>query len=126
MTREWCVDLVHLFAFLTATQPETREAALDLANDSGHHTPQFLPRLFSEIGKRGVIDVLRHGIKHGQHDITLFYGTPSPRQRRSRRLCNAQNRFSVTRQLALQPGRDAPGARPRASSSTACQSPLSS
>jgi type I restriction enzyme R subunit len=94
--REWCVDLVQLSAFLTATQPKT-VAALDLANDSPARR-QFLSRLFNEIGKRGVIDVLRHGIKHGQHDITLFYGTPSPGNEKQAAL-NAQNCFSVTRQL---------------------------
>jgi type I restriction enzyme, R subunit len=94
--REWCVDLLQLSAFLTATQPKT-VAALDLANDSPARR-QFLSRLFNEIGKRGVIDVLRQGIKHGQHDITLFYGTPSPGNDKQTAL-NAQNRFSVTRQL---------------------------
>jgi type I restriction enzyme, R subunit len=94
--REWCVDLAHLSAFLNATQPKT-VPALDLANDSPARR-QFLSRLFNEIGKRGVIDLLRHGIKHGQHDITLFYGTPSPDNEKQAAL-NAQNRFSVTRQL---------------------------
>jgi hypothetical protein len=32
----------------------------------------FDARLFKEIGKRGVIDVLRHGVKHGPHHVTLF------------------------------------------------------
>lgn len=38
---------------------------------------KFLTRLSSEIGKRGVVDVLRKGIEHhpvGHFD--LFYGTP--------------------------------------------------
>jgi hypothetical protein len=35
-------------------------------------------RLEGEIGKRGIIDVLRNGVKHGQHDIDRFYGAPSP------------------------------------------------
>jgi hypothetical protein len=94
--REWCVDLAHVSAFLNATQPKTA-AALDLPNDSPARR-QFLSRLFNEIGKRGVIDVLRHGIKHGQHDITLFYGTSSPGNEKQAAL-NAQNRFSVARQL---------------------------
>ncbi len=94
--REWCVDLAQLSTFLTATQPKIA-AALDLANDSPTRR-QFLSRLFNEIGKRGVIDVLRHGIKHGPLDITLFYGTPSPGNEKAAAL-NAQNRFTVTRQL---------------------------
>ena len=51
-----------------------------------------------EIGKRGVIDVLRHGVKHGPHAIDLFYGTPSPGNLKAAARF-ALNRFSVTRQL---------------------------
>jgi type I restriction enzyme R subunit len=42
--------------------------------------------------------VLRHGVKHGPHDITLFYGTPSAGNDKAAAL-HALNRFSVTRQL---------------------------
>jgi type I restriction enzyme R subunit len=58
------------------TQPEVAEA-LDL-NDDGPTRRKFLARLQGEITKRGTIDVLRHGIKHGPHQLDLFYGTPSP------------------------------------------------
>jgi type I restriction enzyme, R subunit len=94
--REWCVDLVHLTEFINTTQPELA-AALDLPNDSPTRR-QFLARLSTEIGKRGVIDVLRNGLKHGPHDATLFYATASPGNERAISL-NAQNRLSVTRQL---------------------------
>lgn len=94
--RGYCVDLVHLKAFVLATQPKLAEA-FDLANDSPTRR-QFLARLEKEIGSRGVIDVLRKGIKHGAHDLTLFYATPSPDNAKAVEL-HAQNRFSVTRQL---------------------------
>ncbi|MBL8889137.1 MAG: type I restriction endonuclease subunit R [Planctomycetaceae bacterium] len=94
--RGYCVDLVHLQAFVLATQPKLAEA-FDLANDSPTRR-QFLARLEKEIGSRGVIDVLRRGIKHGPHDLTLFYATPSPDNAKAVAL-HAQNRFSVTRQL---------------------------
>ena len=74
--REYAVDLVQLTAFLRATQPDTADA-LDLDHD-GPTRRKFLARLQGEITKRGVIDVLRKGIKHGAHDLDLFYGTPSP------------------------------------------------
>ena len=57
--RAWTVDLVQLRAFVAATQPALL-AALDLDNDSPTRQ-KFLARLQGEIGKRGVIDVLRHG-----------------------------------------------------------------
>ena len=94
--REYCVDLAYLSAFLRATQPEAAEA-LDLSNDSPARR-KFLARLQGEISKRGAIDVLRHGIKHGPHHIDLFYGTPSPGNPAAAERF-AANRFSVTRQL---------------------------
>ena len=39
---------------------------------------KFLARLSGEIGKRGVIDVLRNGVDHGPLHFDLFFGTPSP------------------------------------------------
>jgi len=94
--REYCVDLAQLAMFFHATQPEAAEA-LALDGDSPARR-KFLARLQGEIGKRGVIDVLRHGIRHGEHDLALFYGTPSPVNAEA---CERfeQNRFTVTRQL---------------------------
>src|ERR1039457_5415862 len=94
--RSYAVDLIQLTAFTAATQPELIEA-LDLNNDSPTRQT-FLARLQGEITKRGVIDVLRHGVKHGAHSIELFYGTPSPGNAKAEER-NAANRFSVTRQL---------------------------
>jgi type I restriction enzyme R subunit len=94
--RAWTVDLVQLRAFIVSTQPPLA-AALDLDND-GPTRQKFLSRLQGEIGKRGVIDVLRHGIKHGPHDVSLFYGTPSVGNPKAGERF-LLNRFSVTRQL---------------------------
>ena len=94
--RSECVDLNHLRAFLEATQPDTA-AELSLESDSPTRR-RFLDRLKTEITSRGIIDVLRLGIRHGQHNITLFYGTPSPDNTLAQERY-LQNRFSVTRQL---------------------------
>ena len=94
--REYCVDLVQLTAFLNATQPEVAEV-LALGED-GPTRRKFLARLQGEITKRGTIDVLRNGIKHGAHDLELFYATPSVDNQKAKALYEA-NRFSVTRQL---------------------------
>ena len=94
--REYCVDLAQLAAFLHDTQPETAEAlALD---EDGPTRRKFLARLQGEISKRGTIEVLRHGIRHGAHDLNLFYGTPSPGNEQAEARFK-QNRFTVTRQL---------------------------
>lgn len=94
--RAWTVDLVQLCAFIDATQPLLVEA-FDLDNDSPARQ-KFLARLQGEIGRRGVIDVLRNGVKHGAHHADLFYGTPSPGNAKAAERF-ALNRFSVIRQL---------------------------
>lgn len=94
--REYAVDLVQLKAFLNSTQPEVVES-LDLKNASPTRQ-KFLARLQGEITKRGIIDVLREGVKHGPHNLDLFYGTPTPGNTKAEERY-ALNRFSVTRQL---------------------------
>jgi type I restriction enzyme R subunit len=94
--REYAVDLAQLYAFGQATQ-EPLVAAFNL-NEDGPVRQKFLARLQGEITKRGVIDVLRSGIKHGAHHLDLFYGTPSPGNPKAAARF-ALNRFSVTRQL---------------------------
>src|SRR5262245_51465425 len=94
--REYAVDLAQLSGFLRATQPDTADA-LDLDHD-GPTRRKFLARLQGEVTKRGVIDVLRKGIKHGAHELDLFYGTPSAGNLPAIERYTA-NRFSVTRQL---------------------------
>ncbi|MEA3366473.1 MAG: type I restriction endonuclease subunit R [Candidatus Hydrogenedentes bacterium] len=95
-SREHVVDLAKLREFLEATQPMVDEA-LALDQDCPKRT-QFLHRLDAEIAKRGVIDVLRKGVKHGPVSLDLFYGTPTPGNTKAAQL-HAANIFSVTRQL---------------------------
>ena len=94
--REYCVDRVQFAAFLRATQPEAAEA-LALEED-GPTRRKFLARLQGEISKRGTIDVLRHGVRHGAHNLDLFYGTPSAGNPQAEERFE-QNRFTVVRQL---------------------------
>ena len=94
--REYCIDLIQLRAFLNTTQPEAA-AALRLTED-GPNRRRFLARLQGEIAKRGTIDVLRNGIRHGPHDLDLFYGTPSAENEKAKQRFK-QNCFTVTRQL---------------------------
>ena len=94
--REFCIDRVQLAAFLHATQPDAAESlALD---EDGPIRRKFLARLQGEISKRGTIDVLRHGVKHGPLDLALFYGTPSAGNPQARERFE-QNRFTIVRQL---------------------------
>ena len=94
--REYCIDLVQLSAFLRATQPEAAETLA--VSEDGPTRRAFLTRLQGEVIKRGTIDVLRNGIKHGALHLDLFYGTPSAHNPQAQERFE-QNRFTVTRQL---------------------------
>lgn len=75
--REYCVDLAQLSALLSSNTPPEVCEALDLGAD-GPTRRKFLARLQGEISKRGTIDVLRHGLKHGPH---TGCNRPTPRRR---------------------------------------------
>ncbi len=94
--RDHAVDLAKLLAFLRATQPKTVEALV--LDEDGPKRQQFLHRLQGEIARRGVVDVLRKGIKHGPLSVELFYTTPTPGNTKAEELFRA-NVLSVTRQL---------------------------
>ncbi len=94
--RSNCVDLEQLRHFIESTQPHIAEV-MELATDTPTRRA-FLARLEMQIRTRGVIDVLRTGVHHNQHAITLFYATPSLGNTKAAEL-HAMNRFSVTRQL---------------------------
>ena len=72
---EYAVDTVRLFRFLKDTQPDAvRKLQLET---SPQKTAQFLARVRDEITKRGIVDVLRRGIKAYPASLVMFYMTPS-------------------------------------------------
>lgn len=94
--RDYAIDETRLFRFLSATQPDEMEKLGVFKSDL--KKAQFLNRLRGEIAKRGIIDVLRNGIKVYPADLVMFYLTPSERNVTAKALFE-QNIFSVTRQL---------------------------
>lgn len=95
-SKEYAVDETRLFRFLNDTQP--REMAKLGANNSDQKKRQFLNRLSGEIAKRGIIDVLRNGVKAYPADLIMFYFTPTENNEKSKQMFE-KNIFSVTRQL---------------------------
>ena len=93
--REYAIDETRLLRFLSATQPRQVEQ-LGL-NNSNNKRAAFLNRLTSEIAKRGIIDVLRKGIKIYPANLIMFYQTPSDKNPAAKTLFD-KNIFSVTRQ----------------------------
>ena len=94
--RDYAVDEQRLFRFLEATQPE--QVAKLAIHSSDLKRIQFLDRLRGEIAKRGIIDVLRNGVKMYPASLIMFYMTPSEKNPKAKELFD-KNIFSVTRQL---------------------------
>src|SRR5207245_3794496 len=74
--RTHALDVPQLFQFLQATQPDAfkKIGMADYKETKDITRLKFLARLSNEIGKRGVIDVLRKGVDDGPLHFDLFYG----------------------------------------------------
>lgn len=94
--REYAVDETRLFRFLQDTQPDALEK-LGIFK-SALKKKQFLNRLQGEIAKRGIIDVLRNGVKIYPANLITFYLTPTENNTKAKEMFE-KNIFSVTRQL---------------------------
>ena len=98
--RQYALDWPRLLRFLEATQPKL-VAQLNLAEEGPDRT-KFLDRLSAQLTQRGVVDVLRHGLKHGPATIELYYGLPSPGNAAAA-VRFGQNLWSVARQVRYSP-----------------------
>lgn len=94
--KDYAIDETRLIRFLEQTQPDEIEK-LGINNNNKKYD-QFLTRLQGEITKRGVIDVLRNGMKIYPANLVMFYMTPSEKNETAKKNFK-QNIFSVTRQL---------------------------
>ena len=94
--KEYAIDETRLFRFLQNTQP-TQMGKLGVFQ-SEQKKRQFLNRLQGELTKRGIIDVLRNGIKVYPVDLIMFYLTPTENNVKAGKMFE-RNIFSVTRQL---------------------------
>ena len=68
--RDYAIDETRLFRFLQDTQPDALEKLGVFKTDI--KKKQFLNRLQGEIAKRGVIDVLRNGVKVYPANLIMF------------------------------------------------------
>ncbi len=94
--KEYAIDETRLLRFLRDTQPtEIAKLGIDASEIKKR---QFFNRLSSEITKRGIIDVLRNGVKVYPADLIMFYLTPTENNQKQKELFE-KNIFSVTRQL---------------------------
>lgn len=94
--QEYAIDETRLFRFLQDTQPDKVEKLGAAKSDQKRR--QFLNRLAGELAKRGIVDVLRKGVKVYPVDLIMFYMTPTENNAKAKALFD-KNIFSVTRQL---------------------------
>lgn len=94
--RDYAIDETRLFRFLQETQPDSLDKLGVFKSDIKNN--QFLNRLQGEIAKRGIIDVLRNGVKVYPASLIMFYLTPTENNVKAKEMYE-KNIFSVTRQL---------------------------
>lgn len=92
----YAIDEKRLRLFLETTQPDTVAASRIFSNDVDHR--KFLERLRKEITTRGIVDVLRKGVKHRSYTFYLY--CPYPTEQSVRGWADyRKNKFCVIRQL---------------------------
>ncbi len=94
--RDYAIDETRLFRFLQDTQPDSLTKLGVFRSEMKKQ--QFLNRLQGEIAKRGIIDVLRNGVKVYPASLIMFYLTPTENNVKAKEMYE-KNIFSVTRQL---------------------------
>lgn len=94
--KDYAVDEVRLFHFLTSTQPE-KMAELRIT-ESDLEKDRFFKQLDKRLKSDGVISLLRKGMKYKHLTLDLFYVRPSESNPDAAEL-HRKNIFSVTRQL---------------------------
>ena len=92
-----CLIPDEVLQFIRVTQPNVYQR---LERQYGAETPaKLLDRLSKQIASRGVLDVLRKGVKDRGCDFKLTYFRPSSGMNPDHQTLYAQNRFSLIRQL---------------------------
>jgi type I restriction enzyme, R subunit len=99
------LDTAELFTFLGATQVDLwDELVKRYGGDPDRAQSRFADRLASELDKRGVVDVLRHGVVDQGLTLRLAYFRPAHGLSADLVAKYEANRLTVTRQLRYQDG----------------------
>lgn len=91
--RDLCINKPVLFEFIKQTQPDAYDTIVKRGED------KFLKRLAEQIKAKGIIELLRKGIKDLDLQINLYYKKPSSDLNKKAQENYQANIFSVTRQL---------------------------
>jgi len=100
-SRDLGLDLTEILAFVKATQADAWHRLITMHGSETAAVSKFSRRLASELTERGVIDVLRKGVKDLGVKITLAYFAPAHELTESLGTLYASNRLTVTRQVKM-------------------------
>jgi len=91
--RDLCINEKLLFDFLAATQPNAHDTIIKRGKD------KFLKRLSDQIRQKGIIEILRNGVKDLDLRVQLYFKKPTSLLNDKAQKQYSSNIFSVTRQL---------------------------
>src|SRR5699024_3695634 len=91
------IDVEMLFEFLEATQPKKVERLKKIHEDK--YEQRLIRRLEKELNRRGIIDLLRHGIKDRGVSLRLAYNKPQSSLNQMLIRNYENNIFTVSRQV---------------------------
>jgi type I restriction enzyme, R subunit len=91
--RDLCINKRLLFEFIKQTQPAAYDTIVKRGED------KFIKRLADQIKAKGIIELLRKGIKDLDLQINLYYKSPASDLNPTAQKNYQANIFSVTRQL---------------------------
>ncbi len=91
--RDLCINKQLLFEFIKQTQPTAYDTIVKRGED------KFIKRLAEQIKAKGIIELLRKGIKDLDLQINLYYKNPTSELNPIAQANYQANIFSVTRQL---------------------------
>ncbi|WP_268225705.1 type I restriction endonuclease subunit R [Sinomicrobium oceani] len=91
--RDLCINEKLLFEFLAATQPSAHDIIIKRGKD------KFLKRLSDQIRHKGIIEILRNGVKDLDLRVQLYFKKPTSLLNDKAQKHYSSNIFSVTRQL---------------------------
>ena len=95
--RAYCLDIEQLLIFLQETQPQAIACITTAYGDQLRD--RLFKRISAQIKTRGIVDVLRNGIKAQKVNLTIYYKQPASELNPDAINRYRANRFSVTRQL---------------------------
>jgi type I restriction enzyme, R subunit len=93
------IDAAEMLRFISATQQGSWDRLIELYGDQGAAQRQFAQRVAAEVDARGVLEVLRHGVRDRGVHVDLAYFRPGHTRAAGALAGYEANVLTVARQL---------------------------